>query len=131
MASAGSVFNLLDANAQERRISGLFGIAGQAAELAAAFTMERQLSTVPRVGRPLKRGRSGLMWQSGTVFTAASLLVTFLPGKSRKKRIVAGILGTLGSALMRFSVAAIGTASARDPRATFDQQRTSSVTTLN
>jgi hypothetical protein len=123
MASTGSVFNLLIANEQERRISGLFGAAGQVAELAAAFTMERRVSRVPRVGRPLKHGRSALMWQSGTILTAASLLVTLLPGKSRKKRIAAGVLGTLGSALMRFSIAALGTASARDPRASFDQQQ--------
>jgi len=126
MASTGSVFNLLAANEQEHRISGLFGVTGQAAELAAAFAMERRVSTVPSVGRPVKHGRSGLMWQAGTVFTAVSLLVTLLPGKSRKKRVAAGILGTLGSALMRFSIAAIGTASARDPRATFDQQLISS-----
>jgi hypothetical protein len=63
------------------------------------------------------------MWQSGTILTAASLLVTIMPGKSRKKRIAAGVLGTLGSALMRFSIAALGAASARDPRASFDQQK--------
>jgi formate-dependent nitrite reductase membrane component NrfD len=131
MASSGSAFKLLSHNREEHRISGLFGAAGQVAELAAAFAMERRASTVSRVGRPFKRGRSGLLWQSATVLTAVSLLVTLLPGKSRKKRIAAGILGTLGSAFMRFSIAALGTASARDARASFDQQRTSSVTTVN
>jgi formate-dependent nitrite reductase membrane component NrfD len=131
MASSGSAFRLLVQSSEEHRISGLFGVAGQVAELAAAFAMERRVSVVPRVGRPLKHGRSGAMWQSATVLTAASLLITLLPGKGRKKRIVAGILGTLGSALMRFSIAALGTASARDARASFDQQRTSSLTTVN
>jgi formate-dependent nitrite reductase membrane component NrfD len=131
MASSGSAFRLLVQSSEEHRISGLFGVAGQVAELAAAFAMERRVSIVPRVGRPLKHGRSGAMWQSATVLTAASLLITLLPGKGRKKRIVAGILGTLGSALMRFSIAALGTASARDARASFDQQRTSSLTTVN
>ena len=131
MSSTGSAFRLFVQNSEEHRISALFGAVGQVAELAAAFTMERRVSAVPRVGHPLKHGRSGVMWQSATVLTVGSLLLTLLPGKGRKKRMAAGILGTLGSALMRFSIAALGTASARDPRASFDQQRISSLTTVN
>jgi formate-dependent nitrite reductase membrane component NrfD len=136
MASAGSAFNLLAENAEERRVTEFFGAAGQAAELAAAFAMERQASEVPRVGRPFKQGVSGWMWQTATLLTAGSLLLSVLPGKSRKKRFAAGVLGTLGSALMRFSIEALGQASARDARASFHLQRaagsgTSSVTTVN
>ncbi len=123
MASSGSAFRLFAQSSEERRISGLFVAAGQVAELAAAFALEQRVSVVPRVRRPLKHGRSGAMWQAATVLTAASLLITLLPGKGRKKRIAAGVLGTLGSALMRFSIAALGTASALDARASFDSQR--------
>jgi hypothetical protein len=46
-----------------------------------------------------------------------------LPGKSSKKRLAAGILGTLGSLIMRYGIHHAGVAPARDPRATFRQQR--------
>lgn len=131
MASAGSALRFFAATPEELKISGSFQIAGQVLELAAAHTLERRVSTVPRVGRPLQTGASGAMWKTASVLTAAGLLVSLLPGKSKKKRIAAGILGTLGSAMMRFSVAAMGTASSRDARASFERQRTSSVTTVN
>ncbi|MDQ4129730.1 MAG: hypothetical protein M3133_01860, partial [Actinomycetota bacterium] len=55
--------------------------------------------------------------------TAASLLISLLPGSKRPKRIASGLLGTVGSLSLRFGVFYAGPRSARDPRATFHQQR--------
>ena len=46
-----------------------------------------------------------------------------LPRQSRKKRIISGLLGTAGSIMLRFAVHYAGAKSARDPRASFHQQR--------
>jgi len=55
--------------------------------------------------------------------TAGSLLLSALPGRTRRKRVASGVMGTLGSILMRYGIHRAGIASARDPRATFRQQR--------
>jgi hypothetical protein len=62
-------------------------------------------------------------WKTAAVMTGACLAVSLLPGKSSKKRLAAGILGTLGSLIMRYGIHHAGVAPARDPRATFRQQR--------
>ncbi len=123
MASVGSAFEMFVENEDERRITKMFGTAGQLAEITAAIVMEKQVSAVPRVGRPLKRGLSGFMWKTAAVLTATSVAVGVLPNESRSKRVTGGVLGTLGSLLMRFSIERAGVASARDARASFHQQR--------
>jgi formate-dependent nitrite reductase membrane component NrfD len=123
MASAGCLALMLSDHSEETSIARAFGVTGQVIELTAAIAMERQVSTIPRVGRPLKIGLSGAMWRTAAVLTAGSIIVGVLPGKSRNKRIAAGVLGTLGSLLMRFAVHHGGVASARDARASFHLQR--------
>ncbi|MDQ2775834.1 MAG: polysulfide reductase NrfD [Acidobacteriota bacterium] len=123
IASVGCTFDIFWENEKQRRITNLFGNVGRVAELASEIVMERQASVVPRVGRPLKRGLSGLMWRSSELLMAASLLVSVLPGQTRRKRVTAGVLGTLGSLLLRFTIERAGDASARDARASFHQQR--------
>jgi formate-dependent nitrite reductase membrane component NrfD len=124
MASAGSIFDLFFEDREARRITYTFGTTGRAAELTAAMVMERQAARIEeRVARPLKRGVSGALWKSAAALTAGSLVVSMLPGKSRKKRIAAGILGLAGSLCLRFGVHQAGMASARDPRASFRLQR--------
>ncbi len=123
MASVGSAFEMFVESSAERRITSVFGLVGQVAEIAASVAMEKQASVVPRVGRPLKRGFSGAMWKAAAVFTAGSIAARVLPNPSRKRRIAVGVLGTLGSLLMRFAVAHAGSVSARDARASFHQQR--------
>jgi hypothetical protein len=123
VASVGCTFDIFWENEKQRRITNLFGNVGRVAELASEIAMERQASVVPRVGRPLKHGLSGLMWRSSELLMAASLLVSVLPGQTRSKRVAAGVLGTLGSLLLRFTVERAGDASARDARASFHQQR--------
>ncbi len=125
MGSVGSAFEMFVEDPQERRIAKVFGIAGQVAEVAAGIALEKQASVVPRVARPLKLGFSGVMWKTAALLTAASVAVGVLPNPSRRKRIAAGVLGTLGSALLRFAVEHAGVASARDARAVFRQQRAS------
>ena len=128
VASVGALFELFEAAKPERRITKLFGTVGQVAELAAAVAMEKQTSVVPRVGKPLKSGLSGFLWKSAAVLTAGSFLIGLLPNKTRKQRIAAGILGNLGSMVLRFTVQHAGVVSSRDARASFHLQRASNST---
>jgi len=123
MASLGSILQLTPAAGQGRRIAATFGRIGQIAELVSCAVMERQASRVERVGRPFRQDVSGAMWRTAAGLTAASVMLAVLPGKSRTKRIATSVLGVLGSALMRFSIEQLGKASARDARASFQQQR--------
>jgi formate-dependent nitrite reductase membrane component NrfD len=123
VASAGSILELLSGSPRERRITRTFGNIGRAAEIAAAVAMERRVASVPQVARPLHQGASGFLWKASTFLTASSLLVSLLPRTSRKKRVIAGALGTAGSLALRYAVHCAGVASARDPRATFHSQR--------
>lgn len=123
MASVGSAFNLLAANQEEARVANRFGTLGQIVDLSAGLAMECRASQVEQVGQPFRGGISGILWRAATVLTAASLLINLLPGRSKKKRVAAGVLGTLGAIAMRFSIEQMGKTSARDPRASFQLQR--------
>ncbi len=125
MASAGSLFDLFFEDRAARRVTYTFGTLGRAAELAATIALERQVSKISEVAKPLRSGASGFLWKTATVMTAGSLLLSVLPGQSRRRRIAAGIMGTAGSMLMRYGIHQAGIASARNPRATFRQQRSS------
>lgn len=125
MASLGSVIELLPVGVEARAIANQFGRIGQIAELASSALMERQASNVERVGRPFREGVSGAMWRAAAVLTACSVVMAALPGRSRTKNATSAVLGILGSALMRFSIEQLGRASARDARASFQQQRLS------
>lgn len=116
MSSLSSALAMCVKSEEERRIAKAFGMAGQAMELAAGIAMEKQASQVPRVGRPFRRGLSGLLWRSAQVLTAASLVFC-------NKSVAAGALGLAGSLLLRFAVERAGAASIRDPRASFHLQR--------
>ena len=123
MSSAGAFFEIFSSNPEERRITNIFGAVGQGTEIIAAIVMEKQASVVPRVGRPFKRGLSGFLWRTAAVLTIGTMASALIPKGTRKRRIIVAALGTLGSALMRMSIEKIGTASARDARASFHQQR--------
>ena len=117
-ASLGSVLDLMPLRDRERAIARRFGIAGRIAELAAARAVEREASAIPRVGKPLHEGATGALWKAATVFTGASLAAaTLLP----RRRILAGALGLLGGACVRFAIFYAGKRSALDPQATFLQ----------
>jgi formate-dependent nitrite reductase membrane component NrfD len=135
MSSAASVFDLgaltprrpdpaeRGARRHEARAIRAFGAAGKVVELAAMAVVERDAKRVERVGRPLHEGLSGTLWTAAKALTAASLVATLLPGRSRRRTVAAGLLGTAGALALRFAVFHAGKASTRDPRAAFAQQR--------
>lgn len=124
LASAGSIFDLTFEDAASRRVTYSIGTIGRVAELAASIALERQAARLtPRVARPLRSGASGFVWKTAAALTAASLAVTLLPAKPRKKRVASGVLGIAGSLLMRYGIHLAGVQSARDPRASFASQR--------
>ena len=122
-ASAASILDLTFDDPRANRITLTFGTAGRLAELAAAYAVESNAALLPRVGLPLQHGVSGALWKAATVLTAASLVISVIPGKSRSRRKWAGALGALGSLCLRLGMHYAGAASARDPRASFEPQR--------
>jgi formate-dependent nitrite reductase membrane component NrfD len=123
MASAASLLELLPVEPHEADVLRRYAIAGKVGALAATAAVHREAGRVPRVARPLRRGASGMLLTVGTALTAASLVASLWPGRSRNRRLLSGIGGVLGSLAMRFAIVHAGTASARDPYASFEQQR--------
>jgi formate-dependent nitrite reductase membrane component NrfD len=130
-AAASSFFEFFDLNSREASAVEWFGSMGKITELAATFALESNARRIERVGRPLTSGFSGFLWQSAKAFTIASAVISIFPGKSRRKRVIAGVLGSLAGICLRFGVFYAGKSSARDPRASFEQQRKLEGTTLN
>lgn len=123
MNSAAGILKLIPLSPGAYDIVHTFGVMGAVVELAASEAFEREVSRVERVGKPLREGAPSVLWKTAKVLTVASLLVSLAPGRSRRMRQTAGILAALGSLCLRFAVFHAGKASARDPRATFGQQR--------
>jgi formate-dependent nitrite reductase membrane component NrfD len=121
MASAAAAFDVLHAEHEHRSV-GAFGLLGRVGELGVAQMLERRLLETPRVSRPLHEGKSGFLWKAATVLTAGSLLVNLLPIQKRRKRILAGVLASLGSVCLRFGIHEAGVPSAKDSRASFRLQ---------
>jgi formate-dependent nitrite reductase membrane component NrfD len=125
-AASGAValLDLFDLTVREHRLVWHFGVAAKAAELALAQELEKEVSKVERVARPLREGLSGALWRAAKALTATSLGASVVPiGSKRTRRKVSGVLGTAGAVALRFALWQAGKASARDPRATFALQR--------
>ena len=122
VSSAASLLETMQLSERESRIVHRFGIWGKAAELASAFAVEREAAAVETVARPLHEGIAGALWRAGKVLTGLSLAVSLL-GRSKRLRWISAVLGTAGAIAIRFGIFHAGKASARDPRATFHQQR--------
>jgi hypothetical protein len=122
--AACSLLELGDFDDRELTAVRRLGTVAQFSELALAKAVERESARVPGVGRPYKEGPSGDLWRASTGLTAGSLVVDTITGRARSGRVAAALLGTLGSIALRFSLWLAGRASARDPHATFDSQRT-------
>jgi hypothetical protein len=118
MSAAGSLLGFADLNATEERIVRRFEVAGQVAELAATWAVERDVLKVEQVGRPYREGVSGGLWRASKAFTAASLALNLWPRHGRSLRFASGMCGTAGALGVRFATFYAGKASARDPRAT-------------
>ncbi len=123
MASLASFYEILGAPRAARTTVTIFGAAGRVAEIAALKAVEKEAAKVERVARPLHRGASGIVLKIAGALNAASLILSLWPGRSRKRQLAAGILGTAGSIALRYGIYYAGCASARDPRASFHQQR--------
>jgi formate-dependent nitrite reductase membrane component NrfD len=122
--AAASLLDLTGLAGREDRLVWTFGVAAKAAELAAAFAVEREAGESERVARPFHEGISGALWRTAKACTAGSLAASVLPiGSTRTRRVVAGVLGTAGALSLRFALWHAGRASARDPLATFEPQR--------
>jgi hypothetical protein len=122
MTATASLFEIMDLSRRERRLIGAFGTAGRMLELAATVAVERSVAAVEQIEQPLREGSSGALWKLAAGLTAASLVVSLLPGGAKKRKL-AGVMGTLGSLALRWAIYRAGRASARDPHATFAQQR--------
>src|SRR5579883_77867 len=123
MASAGALFHLMDLPQADEAITRRFAIAGQTAELAAMFALEREVSKVDRVSSPLKTGRSGFLWKTAKALGAASLLLSLFSRKSPRIKTAAGVAGTAAALSLRFALLQAGRNSAVDAPATIEQQR--------
>jgi formate-dependent nitrite reductase membrane component NrfD len=123
VSSAGSLLDLMDLTDRERRIVRRYGLAAKLGEIAAAFAVEREADEVEEVGRAMREGVAGSLWRAAKALTAASAALSLIQGRSKTRRRLSGVLGTLGAISMRFAVFHAGKRSATDPRATFRQQR--------
>lgn len=122
-AAAAAFLEFFRLNTHETKAIERFGLIGKVTELASAVILERDASQIARVGRPLKTGLSGFLWQTAKVLTTAGIILSLAPGTSRGKRLASGIIGTAGSLFLRFGIVYAGKVSARDPRSSFEQQR--------
>jgi len=122
-AAASAALDLWSPGGRGALAAHRFGIIAKVAELAMTFALQREVSIVPRVARPLRTGPSGVLWKSARALTALSLAASLLGGKRRSRRLLAGLLGTAGALALRFGVVLAGRFSARDPHASFQQQR--------
>jgi formate-dependent nitrite reductase membrane component NrfD len=124
-AAAAALLEFFSWNREETRAIEIFGTIGKIGELMAIAALERDARRLERIGRPLKTGFSGFLWQTAKVLTVTGLILSVAPGKGRAKRISSGAIGTAAGLCLRFGIFYAGRASARDPRASFDQQRAS------
>jgi formate-dependent nitrite reductase membrane component NrfD len=125
VAGLSALFGLLPValTPREEAIVERFGIAGKVIDLTAMAVVEREAERADPVGRPLREGLSGTLWKTAKAMTAAGLVLSLLPGRSRARRAASGLIGTVGALTLRFAVFHAGKASARDPKATFRPQR--------
>ncbi len=125
--AAASLLDMFYAGGEAGRIAMVFGTAGRVAEIGAATRVKQLASRVEPVGEPFRNGRPALLWKTAGALTMSSLIVSLIPGKSPWKKRLAGVLGAAGSLCLRFAIHAIGNASARNPRAAFEQQRAAAI----
>ncbi|MDQ3931953.1 MAG: polysulfide reductase NrfD [Actinomycetota bacterium] len=123
VAGAASLLDLLDLDVREAAVVRVYGVAGRLGELLAGQALEREVGQVALTARPYHEGLSGSLWKAAKLASAVSLLISLVPGSSRRQRALRGLLGTAGSLSLRFAVFHAGRRSARDPRATFQQHR--------
>ncbi len=123
MVAAAGLLQLTPLSDREGRIVRRFAVAGIVAGILAEQAVEREAARVERVARPLHEGRAGMLLRTAKALSVASLLLNLAGRRSRRAGLAAGLAGTLGSLAFKWGLFEAGKASARDPRATFHQQR--------
>ncbi len=123
VSAAASLLELMPIDAPSTSITRGFAFLGRASELGLVLQLEKHLSAVPRVARPLKTGASGMLWRAAAIASAASMAASMLPKKTPGRRFLSGILGVSGSLLLRYAVHHAGVVSSGDARAIFSNQR--------
>jgi formate-dependent nitrite reductase membrane component NrfD len=120
--SAGALFDLWPVPEPGATLARRFGLLAKGAELVTSFGLDGEARQVPRVAKPLQHGRSGALLRAARLLLLASAAVDVLGGR-RGRRVAAGMLAMAGTLAMRFGIVAAGRQSARDPHASFEQQR--------
>ncbi|QXE91963.1 hypothetical protein [Geomonas subterranea] len=64
-----------------------------------------------------------MLWTAAKAALVTGILVELLPVRSPLKRKVSGALTTIGAICLRFALLEAGKTAAREPRATFNVQR--------
>jgi formate-dependent nitrite reductase membrane component NrfD len=125
VTSAAGLLDLQPQGRSERRVVTAFGTAGKVAELVAMGLVEGELGRrgLGRARACLRRGRAGVLRHGSTLLTLTSLALSLTAGRSRGRRVAAGIAATAGALCLRLAIVAAGSAAARDPRASFEPQR--------
>ncbi|AVT30566.1 polysulfide reductase [Plantactinospora sp. BC1] len=120
-ASAGAL-GVLAAPATEAGPARRAAVLGTAAELVAAYRMERRLGMV---GEPLRQGLAGGLLRAGKLLCTAGAVTVAAGGGGRGRAVTAAGAAALlaGSICLRFGIFQAGMASARDPRYTVEPQR--------
>lgn len=121
-ATAGSALTAVPLPAGAARSVDVYRGAGQLAELAAEAVHERVVAAHPPVAAAYERQRT---WKAGRWLTLGSLAVSLVPSlrRSRRGRLVIAALGVAGSTATKVGVFDAGMATAADPVATIEQQR--------
>jgi hypothetical protein len=120
--SATAVFQLWRPRGRGRDMARRFGLLAKGAEVAFSFAMHQE-PRVPRVARALRRGRAGWLLRASRALTGASFAIDLAFSGRRRPDAVSGALALAGTLALRYGVVAAGRQSARDPHATFAQQR--------
>lgn len=126
LSSTCDLLTLSGVSEEDEALVEHLGIMAKVTELIASLAVERDASATERVGRPLTEGVGATLWRAAKFLTASSLALSLVPGPSRARARWAALAGAAGGLALRFAVFHAGKASARDPRATFEQQRDSS-----
>jgi formate-dependent nitrite reductase membrane component NrfD len=123
VSSAAALLQLMPLNDTEERMVARFGLLGEIGELLAGMALEREARRVEYVARPLEEGVSSSLWKTSKALNISGIGLDLLPGSSVPMRVVSGLLGTVGTLSLRLAVVEAGKASAREPRATFNQRQ--------
>jgi formate-dependent nitrite reductase membrane component NrfD len=118
-----SFVNMTSLSEPEHKLVDRLGIVVDLGELAVTVAAEREASRVEEVGAALKDGPGASLWKLSTFLTVGSLALSLLPMGGRSPRLVAGVLGTAGTIVLKTGVFEAGKASALNPHALFEQQR--------